>query len=204
MIANNIISMRKILGMSQYDLADIMNLSQSSIAKWEKGINVPSGKNLVRLAEALKCNVNDITGENVNSEAHETEDITFSNPIFSKDITGECKDLTLVDHSIHIPQEIADKHKNGFALQVVSDCMSKVLPQGAVIIVDRSIEASNDSIVVAQKEDKTVLLRRYSCGTSTVLLSADSYSLYDDVVCKKDDMRIIGVVVWAQPPKEFC
>ena len=43
------------LGMTQQELADKMNVAQSTVANWESGIRSPNIRTARRLAEALCC-----------------------------------------------------------------------------------------------------------------------------------------------------
>ena len=43
--------LRKTKGISQYDLADALNVSRSVIAKWETGLTLPNDENLKILSD---------------------------------------------------------------------------------------------------------------------------------------------------------
>lgn len=43
--------------MTQQDLAKLLNVDRSTVAKWETGVNSPSGRTLIKLAEILRCKV---------------------------------------------------------------------------------------------------------------------------------------------------
>lgn len=49
--------LREALGLSQEDLAKIVEVQQSSVARWEAGISAPRDKHKLRLAEALHTDV---------------------------------------------------------------------------------------------------------------------------------------------------
>lgn len=51
---------RIIAGLTQAELAEIVNLPQQQIAKYESGLTVPSAKTLINLSIALKFNLNDL------------------------------------------------------------------------------------------------------------------------------------------------
>ena len=44
--SNYIKSFREKYNLSQYELADLMNVNQSTIARWEKGEKTPSPENI--------------------------------------------------------------------------------------------------------------------------------------------------------------
>ena len=51
--------MRKNLGLSQSELADILGVTQGAVSQWEKRISMPSTDKLPEIAKALKCKVSD-------------------------------------------------------------------------------------------------------------------------------------------------
>ena len=56
-IGENIRNIRTKNGLTMKQLAEILGYSESTIQKWEKGINIPSTTQLFSLSEALKCHV---------------------------------------------------------------------------------------------------------------------------------------------------
>lgn len=44
---------RKLLGWSQYDLADKLEVRQAAVSAWERGERLPSRRNLARLTQVL-------------------------------------------------------------------------------------------------------------------------------------------------------
>ena len=55
--ANRLINARKIRGMSQRDLASVLDVSPSSIEKYEKGKMMPSSNVLIALCKVLDLNL---------------------------------------------------------------------------------------------------------------------------------------------------
>jgi len=63
MIANRIKSLREKMGISQIKLAEIVNLSQQAIAKWETNKSEPDIEMLFKLSKIFKVSVSYLTGE---------------------------------------------------------------------------------------------------------------------------------------------
>ena len=61
-IAKNLIKYRKEKGFTQQELAEILNYSDKSISKWERGEGVPDIYILKQIAELFGVTVNDIIG----------------------------------------------------------------------------------------------------------------------------------------------
>ena len=53
-------ALRLAAGLTQEELARKMELSRPSIANWEAGVALPRTKDLRKLAECLKCKVDDL------------------------------------------------------------------------------------------------------------------------------------------------
>ena len=60
---NRIREFRLKAGLTQAQLADMINKPQHHISRWENGTHAPSVKVLMQLAKALKCSVGDLVGE---------------------------------------------------------------------------------------------------------------------------------------------
>lgn len=59
-----IIHFRKIKGMTQLQLAKLLNVDQSTVSKWEKQETNPKITTLKKIAEILNCTVDDLIKEN--------------------------------------------------------------------------------------------------------------------------------------------
>ncbi len=57
---NKICEFRKNKNLSQYALAELMNVSQNTISQWEIGIRNPSIKSAIKLAEILETTVEEL------------------------------------------------------------------------------------------------------------------------------------------------
>ena len=54
---------RKAIGISQAELASLLNVSRQTISNWEKGITVPDAKSLERVADLLHVSVESLLGD---------------------------------------------------------------------------------------------------------------------------------------------
>ena len=62
-IGRNIARLRNQLGISQTELAERLGLYQKAVSRWENQEQVPDGYDLISLATALGCTVDDLTKE---------------------------------------------------------------------------------------------------------------------------------------------
>lgn len=49
-----LVTLRKSKGYTQWDVAEILNISRSTLSKYEKGILTPNLENLIKLADLYK------------------------------------------------------------------------------------------------------------------------------------------------------
>ena len=61
-IGQKIYTLRKERGMTQQQVADILNVSHHTVSKWELGINSPSIDDMQRIANLFDVNVRKIIG----------------------------------------------------------------------------------------------------------------------------------------------
>lgn len=57
---NAIIGLRERKGLSQKELADILNITQGAVSQWELGLSRPTSKILPELAKALDCTIDEL------------------------------------------------------------------------------------------------------------------------------------------------
>ena len=57
---NNIKFLRENMGLSQTELARLINVSQQSVAKWENGVSSPRTDKLPEIAKVLNCEISDL------------------------------------------------------------------------------------------------------------------------------------------------
>ena len=51
---------RKKKNMSQQDVATAMGVTQSMVAKWEKGVNYPAVELLIKLSDLFGCTIDEL------------------------------------------------------------------------------------------------------------------------------------------------
>lgn len=67
-IANNITKLRKANGMTQIDLAYLLNYSDKAVSKWERGESAPDIEMLYRIADLFKVDIDFLTKEHTETE----------------------------------------------------------------------------------------------------------------------------------------
>ena len=102
---------------------------------------------------------------------------------------------------VHAPVSLLDKYPHGVFLKVEGAGMSRVVPDGADILIDPDTEPVNGAVVGVEMPDGKPYVRRWYRGADTLLLTADGYEGREDMVFKGDEideLLVLGTVVWYQ------
>ena len=83
--------LRKQKGLTQQQLADMLNLSNKTISKWESGTGSPDIANLPPLADALEVSVDELLRGELQTADTEKSVISNENKAAKKELTPEQK-----------------------------------------------------------------------------------------------------------------
>ena len=185
------------LGLTQAELADKLGLTYSSVSQWESGRATPRTPILRQLADLFDTTVAELMGEDATEAA--ISGTSRMVPLLGFAHMGEpCDEGSLADE-VEVPASIADAHPRGFMVHAQGGCMDNRFPHDALLLVDPDMEPANGQPVLAETADYGAVVRNYTRGRSTVMLTADSHSgEYDDIIATSDDAPVVckGRVVW--------
>lgn len=185
------------LGLTQAELADKLGLTYSSVSQWESGRATPRTPILRQLADLFNTTVADLMGEDASEAA--ISGTSRMVPLLGFAHMGEpCDEGNLADE-VEVPASIADAHPRGFMVHAQGGCMDNRFPHDALLLVDPDMEPVNGQPVLAETADYGAVVRNYTRGRSTVMLTADSHSgEYDDILAGPGDEPVVckGRVVW--------
>ena len=190
-------SLRTKAGLTQLDIAEKLDVSAAAIGAWENGRAKPRLTKLGQLAELLGTSAADLMGEDAAEAA--ISGTSRMVPLLGFAHMGEpCDEGNLADE-VEVPASIADAHPRGFMVHAQGGCMDNRFPHDAPLLVDPDMEPVNGQPVLAETADYGAVVRNYTRGRSTVMLTADSHSgEYDDILAGPDDAPVVckGRVVW--------
>lgn len=185
------------LGLTQAELADKLGLTYSSVSQWESGRATPRTPILRQLADLFDTTVAELMGEDAAEAA--ISGTSRMVPLLGFAHMGEpCDEGSLADE-VEVPASIADAHPRGFMVHAQGGCMDNRFPHDALLLVDPDMEPVNGQPVLAETADYGAVVRNYTRGRSTVMLTADSHSgEYDDILAGPGDEPVVckGRVVW--------
>jgi transcriptional regulator with XRE-family HTH domain len=185
------------LGLTQAELADKLGLTYSSVSQWESGRATPRTPILRQLADLFGTTVADLMGEDAAEAA--ISGTSRMVPLLGFAHMGDFEDEGNLADEVEVPASIADAHPRGFMVHAQGGCMDNRFPHDALLLVDPDMEPVNGQPVLAETSDYGAVVRNYTRGRSTVMLTADSHSgEYDDILAGPDDEPVVckGRVVW--------
>lgn len=185
------------LGLTQAELADKLGLTYSSVSQWESGRATPRTPILRQLADLFNTTVADLMGEDAAEAA--ISGTSRMVPLLGFAHMGEPCDEGSLSDEVEVPASIADAHPRGFMVHAQGGCMDNRFPHDALLLVDPDMEPVNGQPVLAETADYGAVVRNYTRGRSTVMLTADSHSgEYDDILAGPGDEPVVckGRVVW--------
>lgn len=185
------------LGLTQAELADKLGLTYSSVSQWESGRATPRTPILRQLAELFDTTVAELMGEDASEAA--ISGASRMVPLLGFAHMGEPCDEGSLSDEVEVPASIAEAHPRGFMVHAQGGCMDNRFPHDALLLVDPDMEPMNGQPVLAETADYGAVVRNYTRGRSTVMLTADSHSgEYDDILAGPGDEPVVckGRVVW--------
>lgn len=69
---------RKKMGLTQFELAEKINVSQNFLGDIERGIKLPSLQKLILLSNTLKVSLDDLFFDSLDNTLHEPEEIYYT------------------------------------------------------------------------------------------------------------------------------
>ena len=196
-IGKNLRRLRAKSGLTQQEVADKLDVSRVAVGQWESDRTMPRKNSLEALADLFDVTVADLMGEGAEPVA--VVGTSRMVPLLGCAHMGEPCDEGSLSDEVEVPADIAERHPNGFMVHAQGGCMDNLFPTDALLLVDPDMEPANGRPVLAETEDYGAVVRNYTRGSSTVMLTADSHTGdYDDIVAGPDDPPVAcrGRVVW--------
>ena len=212
-IGANIRRIRERHDMTQEEFGRIANVSSMAVSQWENDRAVPRMGAVQAIADYFKISKGEIIDDGPVPAAqpagaipvYSSGEATVPLLTLGRVHAGALTDEEEAEVRVEVPASVCSRHPRAFALVVEGNCMDRVIPEGAHVLVDPDREPQNGSIAVVETEAYQAVMRRWYRGSSTLMLAADSHEEQDDMVFGMDDgpVRVIGTVVWWQAPEEM-
>lgn len=198
---NNLKELRKRMGLTQYDVADKIGMSQPQIYKFEAGEKKLTLPQMEQFAELYKVKVEELYGDikPLSSEPQNTVtiDIISATPCCG---TGEDKDYAdeivgkwvmpindFKDITFARPQDVKQ-------MRVIGDSMEPTIRDGDFILVDVSHNSFDVDGIYLIRMVNGLAVKRLQAGLSEVKIHSDN-KRYEPITAKHGDVYIIGKVI---------
>ncbi len=224
-ISENIKKLRQIFDVTQDELGEIAGVTGNAVSQWENGRAEPRMGAIERMAACYQISkshlIEDGGMDQIDPVTKKPRKAAYAPPgampVYSSGEAtvplltlgrvhaGALTDEEEAEHRVEVPASVCARHPRAFALVVEGNCMDRVIPEGAHVLVDPDREPRQGSIAVVETEAYQAVMRRWYRGSSTLMLAADSHEDQEDMVFGVDDgpVRVVGTVVWWQAPDEM-
>lgn len=207
-VGENIKALRKKSSLTQEEFAKLIGVSKETVCRWEKARSAIRQSTLQTITSVFNLQPDDLTSEAAGLAA-QNEFPKKSRPEENCQPSEMCDAFKIAMSSgrtglkrtgtVPSPPSLLARHPNCFFVQMDTSAMSKCYPIGSLLLVDPNKKPWNGCTVLAIADNSRMVIRRYSVGTNSIMLSSHSYCTAEpDIVLDKRRIRILGVIVWFQ------
>ncbi len=212
--SKNIRAIRQKHDLTQRQFADTLDVAEQTVIKWEGGsIEKPRQKSVI---ESI-CNRFNVTEQDLFGFADgfysklygltlDTKPSSALVPLLGTTHMGEFADEDDCDRMVEVPANVVEAHPGGFCVHADGECMNNRYPSDSVLFVDPHMQPFDGCAVLAETDQYQSIVRKYSKGSTSLMLSPDSHSdSFEDIIVRADDapVKLKGVVVWYQAEKDL-
>ena len=194
--------LRELCGLTQLEIARKLDVSPAAVGAWENNRSRPRLDKLEKLAELLGTTAYELLNGNEPMQARPSSVLV---PLLGSTHMGEFADEDECDRMVEVPANVVEAHPGGFCVHADGECMNNRYPSDSVLFVDPHMQPFDGCAVLAETDQYQSIVRKYSKGSTALMLSPDSHSdAFDDIIVRADDapVKLKGVVVWYQAEKD--
>ena len=218
---DNIIGIRRSERLTQAEFAHLVGVSKETVCRWEKNRSSLRSSHVAKIMELFNVSADDVLSDSVGFANKARLERTASSqvddnrrnsdspsplapiPVYRINRSPAGMTLQAVSNAYASP-DISQRHPRAVFLQQTGRELDRILPGKSLILVDPDLKPWNGCMVVAMVEQLGIISRRFSAGTTTVMLSTASYQANaTDLVVEKRKFKLIGVVVWFQAIRDL-
>lgn len=208
-IAENIIKLRKLFGVTQRELGAVAGVSENAVSKWENGYSEPRMGAIERMAACYgltKMNIIEDGGMDMidpltkrpREEARRMLN-TKGAPMVKVPLVGNthagkpCLPEKLDEFpEVLVPQFLLDRDPGSYGLEVDGDCMDRICPPGMVAVVQPGVPAKSGDVVVATIDGADSIMRRMTVINGDLILSPESHNAGHEnmYIAAQDDRQV--------------
>lgn len=210
-IGRNIKRLRDLHNLSQKELAEIAGVTDKAVSTWETGEKSPRMGAIQKIADhfgILKSDIiedKDIVSTIKEPEIPHGQD-SVPMPLLGSITAGVPLEMIPVLERVNVPREIAETYPNAFLLRVSGDSMNKVVPSGALALIDPTEEIKNGDIAAVAVNGYDATLKRFYKFQDGITLEPESYNpdittqFYSSKEQEYNPIHLKGKLVWYMAP----
>lgn len=189
-LPNRVRELRLKRGLTQKQLAALVNRDHSTIGKIERGINELNASWAKLLAPALHCQPRDLFHGNVASVGIPLQDIPIISWVEAGALSPEAEIPEVGSHEfLSYPSERGSL----IALRVTSDSMDMVAPKGSIIIVDVEDRDPVDGAYYVFRLDGSATFKRYRADPPRLTPYSHNPE-HEPIFLGREEVEIVGRV----------
>lgn len=196
--SKNLQRLRRIKNISMTELAQAINVSQSTISDWENGKKMPRSGSIQKIADFFEVQKTELL---MNTFDTLPDNIYLADKFVKIPILGtiSCGEPILATENIDgYRKEIADGLPSGelFYLRTKGDSMVPTIPENSHVLIKRQPEVEDGEIAaVIVNGDDEATLKRVKHQNGMIMLLADNSKYAPIIITSDTPARIIGKAV---------
>lgn len=208
-IGKNIKRLREQHNLSQEELAKIAGVSDKAVSTWENDIKTPRMGAIQKIADHFGILKSDIIEDVKVNPINKNQTIKGDSvpiPLLGSIAAGVPLEMIPVLEMVNVPKEIAEMYPNSFLVKVNGDSMNKIIPSGALALIDPTAEVLNGDIAAVTVNGYDATLKRFYKFQNGITLEPESYNpeistqFYSSKEQEYNPIHIKGKLVWYMAP----
>ncbi len=208
-IGKNIKRLREQHNLSQEELAKIAGVSDKAVSTWENDIKTPRMGAIQKIADHFGILKSDIIEDVKVNPINKNQTIKGDSvpiPLLGSIAAGVPLEMIPVLEMVNVPKEIAEMYPNSFLVKVNGDSMNKIIPSGALALIDPTAEVVNGDIAAVTVNGYDATLKRFYKFQNGITLEPESYNpeistqFYSSKEQEFNPIHIKGKLVWYMAP----
>jgi repressor LexA len=205
----NLRKAREMAGVSQAKLAGMLSITQSAVTHWENGSRQPDIETINKLADIFGVSIDFLIGTTTVPDGVVVPKVTVMQSkihVYGRIPAGvPFEAIQDILEDVEVPSWLAEK-KGLFGLKVVGDSMNKVIPDGAIAVLQKTHHLENGDIGAVMVNGYDATLKKFFRLTDSVVLEPLSFNPEHEPIVIKDgttEVQTIGKLVWFCAAQEW-
>ena len=208
--ARNLKALRADKGLTQQQLADLLQITQQTVYMWERGgIDRPRSSDIVaKLCEVFCVSEQELLGYSDGYSSRNPDGIIpavatdDTAPYYGIVAAGDPREACEIPEEHWVPAQVKEKWPEGFFLRCVGDSMNLVIPDGAYVYIVPDIEIRSGDIAAVRVNGDDATIKRIQLFDNIIILVPESTNpehrrrVIDVTDPASPDVRFIGKATW--------